>query len=569
MADNKKIGWIGTGRMGYPMVERLLKAGHDVAIWNRTRAKAEPLTKLGGKMVDNLLELKEVDVLFSIVSTGKDLDQVYFGRNSVSGHGGKIPKIFVDCSTIAVDESAAIRDRLKQLGSEFVAAPVSGNAKVIKGGRLSAVISGSEAACKSVTPMLSAIAPQGVSYVGEGELARVCKIAHNVMLGVVIENLIEITLLCNKMGVPRHAFLAFLNNSAMGSMFTRYKSPALVNLDWTTTFTPELLRKDLDLGLELGREYDVPMPVTAAAREVLQTHFGLAMLKDDPEKYLSEDFAAMMESMALAAGMPLKPENKTVINPDARTTQNLGREREGSGIVIDDNGLVLTIGYLMVEAHAAEVITNDGRTLPANIVGYDHETGFGLLQAIAPLKVKPIAFEKSSALDKDDVVIVASFGGAGRAAPARIVAKREFAGSWEYLLEEAIFTSPPHPAWSGAALISREGKLVGVGSLIVGDPMGDGSGEAGNMFVPIDLLAPILGDLIADGRAARDPRPWIGVTTNEIAGRLVVSQVTAQGPAEKAGLRRGDIIIGVGGTPTKSLPDLYRKIWAQGVAGAT
>src|ERR1700720_733349 len=290
MAANKhKIGWIGGGRMGYPMAERLLKAGYDVSIWNRTRSKAEPLTKLGGKVVDNLLELKDVDVLFSIVSTGKDLEQVYFGKNSVTGHGGKIPKIFVDCSTIAVEESAAIRDRLSQLGSEFVAAPVSGNAKVIKAGKLSAVISGNEAACKTVTPMLAAIAPRGVSYVGEGELARVCKIAHNVMLGVVIENLIEITLLANKMGVPRHAFLSFMNNSVMGSMFTRYKSPALVNLDWTTTFTPELLRKDLDLGLALGREWDVPMPVTAATRELLQSHFGAATLKPNPKDYLQKD----------------------------------------------------------------------------------------------------------------------------------------------------------------------------------------------------------------------------------------------------------------------------------------
>jgi 3-hydroxyisobutyrate dehydrogenase len=312
MAENKKIGWIGTGRMGYPMVERLLKAGHDVSVWNRTRAKVEPLAKLGGKVVDNLLELKEVDVLFSIVSTGKDLDQVYFGKNSVSGHGGKLPKIFVDCSTIAVEESAAIRDRLEQLGSEFVAAPVSGNAKVIKGGRLSAVVSGNEAACKSVVPILSVIAPQGVSYVGDGELARICKIAHNVMLGVVIENLIEITLLANKMGVPRHAFLAFINNSVMGSMFTRYKSPALVNLDWTTTFTPELLRKDIDLGLALARDWDVPMPVTAATREVLQGHFGAAKLKPDPDAYLQKDFAALMETMALAAGMPLASENKNV-----------------------------------------------------------------------------------------------------------------------------------------------------------------------------------------------------------------------------------------------------------------
>jgi 3-hydroxyisobutyrate dehydrogenase len=313
MALNKqRIGWIGIGRMGYPMAERLLKAGYDVSIWNRTRAKAEPLAKIGGKVVDNLFDLKEVDVLFSIVSTGKDLEQVYFGKNSVTGHGGKIPKIFVDCSTISVEESASIRDRLAQLGSEFVAAPVSGNAKVIKAGKLSTVVSGSEAACKAVTPMLEVVAPQGVSYVGEGELARICKIAHNVMLAVVIENLIEITLLANKMGVPRHAFLAFMNNGVMGSMFTRYKSPALVNLDWTTTFTPELLRKDLDLGLALGREWDVPMPVTAATREVLQTHFGAATLKPDPEKYLQEDFAALLETMALASGMKLESENKNV-----------------------------------------------------------------------------------------------------------------------------------------------------------------------------------------------------------------------------------------------------------------
>ena len=313
MAANKqKVGWIGMGRMGYPMAERLLKAGYDLSIWNRTRSKAEPLTKVGGKVVDNLVELKDVDVLFSIVSTGKDLEQVYFGKNSVTGHGGKLPKIFVDCSTIAVEESASIRDRLQQLGSEYVAAPVSGNAKVIKAGKLSAVISGSEAACKTVTPLMEVIAPRGVSYVGGGELARICKIAHNVMLGVVIENLIEITLLANKMGVPRHAFLAFMNNSVMGSMFTRYKSPALVNLDWTTTFTPELLRKDLDLGLALGREWDVPMPVTAATREVLQSHFGAATLKSNPDAYLQEDFSALMETMALASGMKLQSENKNV-----------------------------------------------------------------------------------------------------------------------------------------------------------------------------------------------------------------------------------------------------------------
>jgi 3-hydroxyisobutyrate dehydrogenase len=294
------------------MAERLIKAGYDVTVWNRTRSKAEPLAAKGAKIVDNLMELKDVDVLFSFVSAGKDVDHVYFGKNSITGHGGKLPKIFVDCSTISVEDSAAIRDKLKQLGADFVAAPVSGNAKVIKAGRLSAVLSGPEAACKAVTPLMEVVAPQGVSYVGEGELARICKIAHNVMLGVVIENLIEITLLANKMGIPRHAFLAFINNGVMGSMFTRYKSPALVNLDWTTTFTPELLRKDLDLGLELGREWDVPMPVTAAAREVLQTHFGAAILQKNPDEYLQKDFAALMETMALAAGMKLTSENKNV-----------------------------------------------------------------------------------------------------------------------------------------------------------------------------------------------------------------------------------------------------------------
>ena len=311
-AHPQKIGWIGAGRMGIPMAEKLIKAGYDVSVWNRTRAKAEPLAKAGGKVVDQLSDLKNVDILFSIVSTGKDVQDVLYGKNGVCSQGGKVPPIVVDCSTISVEDSAAIREKLKQLGAEFVAAPMSGNAKVIKAGKASAVVSGNEEVCKAVMPIIEVFAQRGVSYVGEGELARVCKIAHNVMLGVVIENLIEITLLTNKMGVPRHAFLSFLNNSAMGSMFTRYKSPALVNLDWTTTFTPELLRKDLDLGLELGREIDVPMPVTAAAREMLQSHFGAATLQKNPEEYLQKDFAALAETMALLAGMKLTSENKNV-----------------------------------------------------------------------------------------------------------------------------------------------------------------------------------------------------------------------------------------------------------------
>ena len=309
----KTIGWIGMGRMGYAMAEWLLKAGYDVSIWNRTRAKAEPLTKLGGKVVDKLSDLNGVDVLFCIVSAGKDVKEVLFGKDGVAPNGkGKMPPIVVDCSTISVDNSVDIREQLTALGAQFVACPVSGNAKVIKAGKLSAVASGPEAAFRKVEDMVLKFAPNGVSYVGDGELARICKIAHNVMLGVVIQNLIEITLLANKMGVPREAFLRFMSNSVMGSMFTRYKSPALVNLDWTTTFTPELLLKDLDLGLELGREWKVPMPVTATTREILQGHIGNAIRQPDPKAYLEKDFATLMETMAAASGMKLESEKKNV-----------------------------------------------------------------------------------------------------------------------------------------------------------------------------------------------------------------------------------------------------------------
>ena len=313
MAAKHAIGWIGIGRMGYPMAERLLKAGHSVSIWNRTRAKAEPLAKLGGRIVNSLSELASCDVLFIIVSTGKDLEEVCFGKAGVAQGGkGKMPKVVVDCSSISLEESAAVRGRLKELGADFLASPVSGNGKVVQAGKLSVVASGPKAAFDLAKPYIEAFAPSGVSYVGEGELSRICKIAHNVMLGVVIQNLAEITILAQKAGVPRHAFLDFMNNGVMGSMFTRYKSNAFVNLDWTTTFTPELLRKDLDLGLQAATKLGVAMPVTAAAREQLQQHFGAAMLQPDPEAYLQKDFAATIETVALTAGLKLKPENVPV-----------------------------------------------------------------------------------------------------------------------------------------------------------------------------------------------------------------------------------------------------------------
>ena len=282
-----------------------------------------------------------------------------------------------------------------------------------------------------------------------------------------------------------------------------------------------------------------------------------------------------LTSVSLAQAQPASVDDlvgavvriKTFINPDGRSVSNLGRERDGSGILIDENGLVLTIGYLMVEAHAAEVVTNAGRTVPATVVGYDHETGLGLLRTIEPLKLKPLAIGKSAELKPGDPVLVASFGGMAMLAPVHVASRRVFAGSWEYMLDQAIFTSPPHPAWSGAALISREGKLVGVGSLIVGDAKGLKDNSPGNMFVPIDILMPILGDLLANGRVSGPGKPWLGVNADELAGRLLVSRVTSESPAEKAGIKRGDIVVGIGGEATGTLPEFYKKLWSLGSAG--
>jgi S1-C subfamily serine protease len=276
--------------------------------------------------------------------------------------------------------------------------------------------------------------------------------------------------------------------------------------------------------------------------------------------------AAQAQSLTLEQLLSGVVHLKTHIAPDGRTTENLGREREGTGIVIDDNGLVLTIGYLMVEAVSAEIITNDGRTVGAHVVGYDNESGFGLLQTATPLKVRALKMGTAADIKSGDRAVVASYGGVAGLLPVHVVAKREFAGSWEYLLDEAIFTAPPHPAWSGAALIGHDGKLIGVGSLSVSDPSGKGDNDSGNMFVPIDRLAPILADLISDGRPAV-AHPWLGLSTSDVDGRLVVSRVTPGAPAEKAGVRKGDVIVGVAGETPKDLPDFYRKVWAQGRAG--
>jgi 3-hydroxyisobutyrate dehydrogenase len=305
------LGWIGTGRMGYPMAERLLEAGHPLRVWNRTRATAEPLSALGATLSDGPPDLVAVDILFTMVSTGKDLEQVLFGTGGVAAGDG-IPRIVVDCSSIGVDQGEAIRARLAERGAAMIAAPVSGNALCVRAGKLSAVCSGPKAAFREARPLIETFAAHGAAYVGEGELARFCKIAHNVLLGVTFQSLAEITILADKAGVPRHAFLEFINDSVMGSVFTRYKSHALVNLDWTTTFTPELLRKDLDLGLQAARALEVPMPVAAATREALQAHFGAAQRKPDPAAYLRGDIATLLETIALMAGITLEPENVAV-----------------------------------------------------------------------------------------------------------------------------------------------------------------------------------------------------------------------------------------------------------------
>jgi 3-hydroxyisobutyrate dehydrogenase len=298
-----KIGWIGTGRMGFPMAERLAKAGCDLTVFNRTRAKAEPLTKSGAKIAASPSDLVSCDIVFTMVSTSDDLKEVTLSQGGVLSVAGKSPKILVDCSTVSEAASAEVREAASKRGTKMLAAPVSGNGKVVKVGRLTIVASGPKDAYDAAQPYLDAMG-KGSSYAGEGELARIVKICHNVLLGVVIQNLVEITVLAEKSGVKRHAFLDFINKSVMGSLFTAYKTPALVNLDMTPTFTPVLLKKDLDLGLEAARKTGTSMPITAATRELVQNLIGLG--------YADKDFATLIFQQAKNSGLDLKPENVEV-----------------------------------------------------------------------------------------------------------------------------------------------------------------------------------------------------------------------------------------------------------------
>jgi len=301
-----KLGWIGTGRMGFEMAWRLAKGGCDLTVWNRTRAKAEPLAKDGAKIVDSIPELTDCDIVFCMVSTYDDVKEVIAGPKGLlskaQGKGGA-PRMVVECSSISLEGSAELRKILDARGVELLSAPVSGNAKVIKAGKLTFVVSGPRSAYDAAAPYLD-IMGQGSSYVGEGELSRIVKICHNVMLGVVTQCMAEITVLAQKAGVPRHAFLDFLNKSVMGSTFTRYKAPAFVNLDFHVTFTPYLLRKDMDLGLEAGRKFEVPMPLASMTRDLIQSMMGAGMTE--------EDFSTLLLQQAKASGIELKPENKAV-----------------------------------------------------------------------------------------------------------------------------------------------------------------------------------------------------------------------------------------------------------------
>ncbi len=301
-----RIGWIGLGRMGFSMSYRLLKNGCDVSVWNRTRAKALPLAEHGAKVVTKVTDLAGCDIVFTMVSTTDDLKEVLFGKGGLLT-GRKKPKMVIDNSSISEEGSLAVRAGCEAAGVAYLCAPVSGNGKVAKAGKLWVVASGPKASFKVAEPYL-AMFGRGVTYVGEGELARVWKIAHNTIFGVIIQSLCEITVMAEKAGIPRHVFLDSINNSVLGSMYTRYKTPVLVNLNFEeVTFTPKLLLKDMDLGMAAAKKYAVPMPAAAATRESISNSAGrTAKLKKDV------DFAILIKEIAAGANFELKPEKAKV-----------------------------------------------------------------------------------------------------------------------------------------------------------------------------------------------------------------------------------------------------------------
>jgi 3-hydroxyisobutyrate dehydrogenase len=302
-ADRPRIGWIGAGRMGAALARRLLDAGYDVAIYNRTRTKAEAMLDHGATLVDRPADLADRDVVFTMVAGSGDLEEVTSGEGGVLTAPDSAPRVLIDSSTVSAEASAAVRVAALKRGTEFLAAPVSGNPKVVLAGKVTLAVSGPRAVYDRLEPVLQALA-KAVTYVGEDEVARLVKIAHNVFLGVVIQSLAEITVLAEKGGVSRAAFLEFLNKSVMGSTFSQYKTPALVRLDFTPTFTMPLLRKDFDLGLEAARTLEAPMPLASAAAQLVASAIGAG--------YVEEDFAVLVQEQARRAGLTLRPEDVAV-----------------------------------------------------------------------------------------------------------------------------------------------------------------------------------------------------------------------------------------------------------------
>ena len=303
MRDQPRIGWIGCGRMGSAMVKLLIAGGNEVTVTNRTRSKAEALREFGADVVDNPIDLADCDVVFVMVSADAQLLEVLNGPLGVLANEDVAPRIVIDCSTVSTSASATAREACSLRGSEFLAAPVSGNPKVVASGKLTLAVSGSRTSFDEVRTLLEQLG-HGVTYVGEGEVARLVKICHNMFLGVVTQCMAEITVLAEKGGIERSAFLEFLNDSVMGSTFSRYKTPAFVNLDFTPSFTPVLLRKDFDLGMTEARKLGVPMPVSALCSEVVLSAIGAG--------HVDEDFAVLLLEVARSAGLVMEPENKVI-----------------------------------------------------------------------------------------------------------------------------------------------------------------------------------------------------------------------------------------------------------------
>jgi 3-hydroxyisobutyrate dehydrogenase len=297
------LGWIGTGRMGYALVTRLLEQGCDVSVYNRTRSKAEPLVKLGARLVNRPADLADRDIVFTSVAGSQDFADVTTGPDGVLSNAGPVPSVIVDSSTVSMETSQKVRAKADEVGSSLLATPVSGNPKVVRAGRLSIAASGPRKAFELSLPYLEMLAGT-VSYVGEGELARLVKICHNLVLGVVTQIMAETTVLAERGGVSRADYLEFLNGSVMGSTFTRYKTPAFVNLDFTPTFTGKLLRKDFELGLEAARRLEVPMPVAAVVHQIVTYLIG--------NELGDVDFAALLQLEAWGANLKLVPENRKV-----------------------------------------------------------------------------------------------------------------------------------------------------------------------------------------------------------------------------------------------------------------